>query len=214
MSPQRDPSPDRRAELFFGALAASVTHELNNVFSTIDQAAGMLGDLAARGASGGAIDPGRLETVGARIDRQVKRGVEIVTRFNRFAHSADEPDAEFDAVALLENLLGLVGRFADLAKVQLERGDWQELRGAGDAYALQETVFENLREILAVSSAGDRVSIGLQREGDSGIVTLTGTARPEGVKIRFHAAGTGGAGAGKERGGPVGISGSALPEKE
>jgi hypothetical protein len=191
-----------------------VTHELNNVFSTIDQAAGMLGDLAARAAAGGAVDPERLETVGARIDRQVKRGVEIVSRFNRFAHSADEPDSEFDAAELLENLMGLVRRFADLAKVRLGRGDWQELRGAGDAFRLQEAVYVSLQELLRLSSEGDQIAIGLEREGGSGVVTLTGTARPEGERVYFHAAATGGAGAGKERGGSVAISTSDRPEKE
>jgi C4-dicarboxylate-specific signal transduction histidine kinase len=211
---QGEPPPDRRAELFLGTLAASVTHELNNVFSTIDQAAGMLGDVAARGASGRAIDPGKLERVGELIDRQVKRGVEIVTRFNRFAHSADEPAAEFEAAEVLDNLLSLAGRFADLAKVRLERAKWQDLRGVGDAFRLQETVFSSLREMLRVSKAGERIEIRLEREGESGVVTVTGTGRPEGVKIRFRAAGTGGAGAGKERGGPVGISASDRPQEE
>jgi C4-dicarboxylate-specific signal transduction histidine kinase len=205
MSSQGGESADRRAAIFFGSLAASVTHELNNVFSTIDQASGMLGDMAARVASGGAIDAAKLEAVNARIDRQVKRGVEIVTRFNRFAHSADEPAAEFDAGEVLDNLMGLVGRFADLAKVGLRRGDWQELRGIGDAFRLQEAVFARLREMLRESSAGDEIDIGLGREGESGVVTLTGTARPEGVTIRFHAAGTTRAGAGEKRG-PVGTS--------
>lgn len=184
---------ERKAVVFFGRLAASVTHELNNVLSTIDQNAGLLGDTAARMASGGTIDPGKLTAVRERIDRQVRRGVEIVSRFNRFAHSVDDPEAEFDAGEVLDNLMLLAGRFADLARVRLVRGDWKDLRGAGDAFMLQEAVFAGLREFLGVSGEGDRIEIGLDRDGADGVVTIAGTARAEPVAIRFRSAGSGGA---------------------
>jgi len=177
----------REGVAFFGAVAASVTHELNNVLSTIDQAGGLLGDMVARAASGAAIDPHRVETVRERIDRQVKRGVEIVQRFNRFAHSMDDPGGAFEASAVLSNLLGLTGRFADLKRVRLERGEWTDVEGAGDAFAMQQIVFAGLKQALAESSDGERIEVGLRRDGDDGVVSIAATARSTPIEVRFPA---------------------------
>jgi len=89
VSRRREESLERNGLVFFGTLTASVTHELNNVLSIIDQTRGLLEDLAVGAASGRAIDPARLETIATRIDRQVRKGVEIMSCLNRFAHSLD-----------------------------------------------------------------------------------------------------------------------------
>jgi len=165
---------------FFGALAASVTHELNNALSIIDQAGGLLGDLAAGAAAGRPIDPRRLETVRERIDRQVRKGVEIVTRLNRFAHSIDEPEGEFDAVAETENLVALTLRFAELKKVRLELAPCAERIGVrGDAFALQQALFACLRAALDGAEEGDRIEVRPRREGAEGVLAVHGPGRVE-----------------------------------
>jgi len=164
---------------FFGALAASVTHELNNALSIIDQAGGLLGDLAAGAAAGREIDPRRLETVRERIDRQVRKGVEIVNRLNRFAHSIDEPAGEFDAVAETENLVALTLRFAELKKVRLELAPGaEEIRARGDAFALQQALFACLRSALDGAEEGDRIEVRPRRDGGEGVLDVSGPARP------------------------------------
>jgi signal transduction histidine kinase len=170
-------SSERSALEFFGTLTASVTHELNNVLSIVDQARGLLGDLTALAGSGRGIDPRRLETIGERIDRQVRKGVEILNRVNRFSHSLDDPGAEFDADAEAENLVSLARRFADLKKVRLEFApSADEVRSGGDAFALQQGIFICLRMILNDSEEGDRIACSVRRDGNDAVISISASA--------------------------------------
>lgn len=177
MSAADDDRAGRGGLVCFGMLAASVTHELNNVLSIIDQAGGLLGDLTAGAAAGQAIDPRRIETVRERIDRQVRKGVGILNRLNRFAHSIDEPAARFDVVGETENLVGLTRRFAELRQARLELAPCaEEILVAGDAFALQQALFACLRIALDGAGEGDRIDIRLRRDGDEAVVELRGPA--------------------------------------
>jgi hypothetical protein len=168
---------EREGLAFFGAVAASVTHELNNVLSIVDQVSGLLGDLVPGASAGGTIDPGRLATLQGRIDRQVRKGIEIVRHLNNFAHSLDEPSGSFDAADVLDDLMVLSGRFAERGKVRLQRGDWEEWGGRGDAFRFHQAAFEALRWILAESGEGDEIEIGVRRDGQAGVVSISGTAQ-------------------------------------
>jgi C4-dicarboxylate-specific signal transduction histidine kinase len=163
---------------FFGKLAASVTHELNNAFSIIDQAGGLLGDLSAASTAGRPLDPARLETVRERIDRQVRKGVEIVNRLNRFAHSIDEKAGRFDVAVETENFVALTRRFAELDKVRLQ---WvpvaEELLAEGDAFALQQALFGCLSVALGHAGEGDRIEVRPGRDGGSVSVRILGPRR-------------------------------------
>jgi len=162
---------------FFGTIVASVTHELNNLLSIIDQVAGLLGDLATKAQVGEAVDPQRLETLRGRIDRQARKGIEIVRHLNSVAHTLDECDGPFDASATLEDLLALSARFADLKKVRLVRTDWVDWSGTGDAFLLQRGVHEALRRILAESTEGDRIEVDSRRDGRAGVISISGSAQ-------------------------------------
>ena len=179
MSAADDDRGGRGGLVFFGTLAASVTHELNNALSIIDQAGGLLGDLSAGATEGRTIDPRRVETVHERIDRQVRKGVEILNRLNRFAHSIDEPAARFDLVAETVNLLGLTRRFAELRQVRLELAPCaEEILVAGDAFALQQALFACLRTALDGAGEGDRIDVRPRRDGDQAVVAVSSPAAP------------------------------------
>jgi signal transduction histidine kinase len=170
-------SREREGLEFYSALAASVTHELNNVLSIIDQAAGLLGDLVAGAGAGRDIDPQRLKTTQERINRQVRKGVEIVRRFNRFAHSPDDHEGSFDLCGETDNLVTLARRFADLKKVRIEcRLLEGEIQVAGDAFALQQAVFVCLQMILKGSEEGDRIEISARRGRAAAMISVAGTA--------------------------------------
>ena len=178
MSRGREESLERNGLVFFGTLTASVTHELNNVLSIVDQARGLLGDLTALAGTGGGIDPRRLETIGERIDRQVRKGVEILNRVNRFAHSLDDPAGEFDTDAETENVVSLARRFADLKKVRLEYApSVDSVRSSGDAFALLQGIFICLQRILDDSEEGDRIACGVRRDGNDAVISITASAR-------------------------------------
>lgn len=178
MSPKRGGSVEHDGLVFFGTLAASVTHELNNVLSIVDQARGLLNDLTVGAGKGRPIDPRRLETVQERIDRQVRKGVDIVNRLNRFAHSLDDPEGHFDTGAETKNLVSLARRFADLKNVRLECTPCEdEIRASGDGFALQQAIFACLQKILEESEEGDRIEVGVRGEADDAIVAISASAR-------------------------------------
>lgn len=150
---------------FFGVVTASVSHELNNVLSIVDQTGGLLQDTIAAGAP---IQADRVAAAAGAVRRQAERGLEIVRRLNRFAHSADDVCVRFDPTEVLENLVGLSQRFAQLERVELDLAD---TRGhptlTGDPLAFQAVTFHAIRSGLAAARRGDRVTVGM-REGDDG----------------------------------------------
>jgi hypothetical protein len=169
---------DRDGLAFFGKLTASVTHELNNAFSIVDQTRGLLEDLVIGAASGRPIDPARIETIAVRIDRQVRKGVEILNCLNRFAHSLDDPDRAFDAGAETENLISLARRFAELKRVRLEFAASEEgIQGKRNAFLAQQAVFACLWSMLEESEEGDRIDVGVRLEADEAVFSVAGTAR-------------------------------------
>ncbi len=158
--------PDRTAHdrklHFFGMITASVSHELNNVISIIDQVAGLLSDLIAAADSGYPINLEKLKTVQERIRRQTQRGVGIIKRLNKFSHSVDEPFLEFDPGAVVENLMALAARFAELKKVTLETNLPQgSVTITNNPFTLQQAVFFCFRHALDVSERGETLRVAM-----------------------------------------------------
>jgi signal transduction histidine kinase len=173
--PASPAEPDGLA--FFGRITASVTHELNNVLSVIDQARGLLEDLTAMSGDGREIDPRSLESIRDRIHRQVSKGVEILRRVNRFAHTLDDPGAEFDVGAETDNVVSLARRFAELREVHLElEPPPEEIRVRGNAFAFQHGIFACLQRILDDSEGDDRIGVRVGREGDEAVVAIATSA--------------------------------------
>ena len=106
---------------FFGAVTASISHELKNVATIINESAGLLHDLSL-GAEAGRrpLDPSRTKKMSADIERNVERSVEILNRMNRFAHSVDEPRRSADLLEILRDTVELGRRFSSVRGVELQ----------------------------------------------------------------------------------------------
>ena len=113
-------SSQHEAARFMGAVIASVSHDLNNVLSTIDQVAGLIEDMMMASERGIAIDPSRLELVHARLDSQAKRGINTVRRLNTFGHAIDEETRCEQPVMVLQTLLVLMERMASRRQVEID----------------------------------------------------------------------------------------------
>jgi hypothetical protein len=109
---------------YLGRITAGMTHEINNVWATILEAAGLMKDLLATGQAVSSPLQERLVDVGERIGRQVERGVHLTDRLNQFAHSLDYPVRETDPEALVCLAVDLNQRFARLKKVELKKQPW------------------------------------------------------------------------------------------
>jgi hypothetical protein len=102
---------------FFGKISASISHELKNCLSIINESAGLLEDLVLIAQKGSPIDPGRLLTTSKRIQQQVARADRILQNMNRFSHSTDHPLVNIDIQDLLSCLLDVTKRITDMKGV-------------------------------------------------------------------------------------------------
>jgi C4-dicarboxylate-specific signal transduction histidine kinase len=163
---------------FFGAITASVSHELNNVISIIDQTAGLLGDLLAGAQHGRPLSEEQLERIAVKVKNQTERGVKIIKRLNTFAHSTDEPVREFEVNQLVENLTALTERLAGLKGVNLHAQYLdQPYKLVNNPFVLQQTLFLIIKKLLTRAEKNDSVTVAVSRR-ESGVgVTITGPAK-------------------------------------
>jgi C4-dicarboxylate-specific signal transduction histidine kinase len=149
---------------FFGAVTASVSHELNNVISIIDQTTGLVEDMIAAADSGKPISVEKLEQAVDAQQRHTARGLEIIKRLNTFAHSSDVPRREYDMNEAIRNLVELSRRLAGLKRVSLElQLPSEPVVITGNPFLMQQLVFASIQralqdagrdEVIAVSVAG------------------------------------------------------------
>jgi len=105
---------------FYGKMSASMSHEIKNVLSVIQEHAGLLEDFAVMAEQGGAIEPQRVTTLATKIQGQIERANGIVKGMNQLAHSVDEPVKSLDLGQTLTLLVALSQRFASVRGVRLE----------------------------------------------------------------------------------------------
>ncbi len=153
---------------FFGAITASVSHELNNVISIIDQSTGLLEDLLYSAQGGKPIPNERLQRIADRVSTQTQRGVRIIKRLNSYAHSVDDPVCEFEMNSLVENLIRLCQRFADLKKVSLETSFSDEpINIASSPFLVQQVLYLHIKRILALSNPDETITLSTSSDESS-----------------------------------------------
>ena len=90
---------------FFGAMMASISHEIKNRMAIINEQAGLLSDFVKMAQNGRPLDHKRLESLAAAMKTQVVLTDGIIKNMNQFAHSADQIYKSVN----LEDLLVLMG---------------------------------------------------------------------------------------------------------
>ncbi len=152
---------------FFGTITASVSHELNNVISILNQTGGLLEDLLYGAEQGQDITPEQLERIAGKIATQTERGIAIIRRLNSFAHTVDDPVISFDLGELLDNLMALCVRFAGLRGMELSReGSVNSAKITNSPIKVQRLLFLVLRKILGAGQKGDRIIYTLEESGE------------------------------------------------
>lgn len=105
---------------FFGTMTASISHEINNILSIINENAGLLEDFTLMADKGIPLDPERIKVLAGKITAQIRRADMIVKNMNKFAHSVDEPVKRIDLIDLLGLVVALSNRLASIRCVTLE----------------------------------------------------------------------------------------------
>jgi C4-dicarboxylate-specific signal transduction histidine kinase len=106
---------------FFGAVTASISHEINNVLAVINEKAGLLEDFIYMADKGMPTDPEKLKSLAEKITAQIQRADQIIKNMNTFAHSVDLPIKRVNLKDLIKLMLSLSTRSASMRGVRLEQ---------------------------------------------------------------------------------------------
>ena len=172
------PERSSRQELrYFGAVTASVSHELKNVLAILNEHAGLLQDFTAMAEQGQPLDVERIRRLSATMLAQIGRGGAIVKRMNRFAHSADQERATVELGGLAALVVELFGRSAATRGVTVAvRGAQQALLIRTRPFAL-ETLLGSLLDRLTAALPGiGTLAIELQSGGATAQISVPGLA--------------------------------------
>jgi signal transduction histidine kinase len=160
---------------FFGQISASISHELKNVLSIINENAGLLEDLALMAETQGGLDPTRVQLTTRRIQEQVKRADAVIRNLNCFSHSVDSPLRSVDLHPFLQCLVALTRRLSDMRGVKVVHGP------SGPAITLVSSPF--FLKVLLWHLLD--LSMGMVDERKTVLLQAAGSNGAHGVEIRF-----------------------------
>ncbi|MFP4529622.1 MAG: hypothetical protein ACLFQX_13835 [Candidatus Kapaibacterium sp.] len=175
-----DQSAEYRNKLeFFGRITASISHELNNVFSIVNELNGVVEDMIEIAGPGNAVDPHRLESVNGRISAQLSRGNSIIKKMNRFAHTIDEPLCHFDAAGVIDNFVSIYRRLADLRHIRINFADDGGFKIFGSPFGLQFVIYRCLEVLINHLPENSTIRISFTPDNEISISAEGVTVRPE-----------------------------------
>lgn len=145
---------------FLGKIAAQVTHELKNVLAIIKEASGLMEDIISISPEAATLHQDKIQNSLTRIKDQVKRGVELTGRLNKFAHSSYESPAEIDLYTMIEQIVALAVRVARNRKAVLKvYPPDQSIYIVTCPVRLQRTLFECIECCLNLLDSGGQINI-------------------------------------------------------
>ena len=165
---------------FFGAITASLSHEMNNVFAIINELSGLLDDFFHAAEQGAPLNVERLRGTTQRIGAQVERGQEYVKRLNGFAHTVDDKQTTIVLNETVEAITTLCRRLGKLRRVEFETSlPGVSPRIEGSAFDLQHIIFRCIDIVLDASQQGDVVQINIEPQDDGARLIFVGCSALE-----------------------------------
>ncbi len=162
---------------FFGAISASISHEIKNVIAIINENAGLLEDYCFMAEKGKPIDPARMKAISEKVAKQVKRGDGIIRMMNRFAHSVDEPVRSVDLAELIALVVALNGRFAANKNVKVDvRPAEAPLLLSTNPFYLENLLFLCLQYAMESAGGGGVLTLTPEKSAEGFSITITGLA--------------------------------------
>ncbi|MGM0453342.1 MAG: hypothetical protein ACQERN_09285 [Thermodesulfobacteriota bacterium] len=155
-----DPSTHKPVA-FFGRIAANMTHEVKNILAIIQESAGLMEDITAIAPLSEERFQGKFNNAMDSIKTQLQRGMDLTTRFNRFAHLPDYQQAQLDLAEVVPQLRILAERFARLKHIELAAADPSEkgLFVTTNPIRLYMVLFFSVESCLNVLPANSRITL-------------------------------------------------------
>ena len=105
---------------FFGAMTASISHDIKNRMAIINEQAGLLSDFIKMAQNGRPLDHKRLESLAEAVKTQVSLTDSIIKHMNQFAHSTDQIYKSVNLEDLLVLMAALFKRKTENCGIRLE----------------------------------------------------------------------------------------------
>jgi signal transduction histidine kinase len=164
----RDAMSDKETA-FLGKITAGMTHEFMNVLATIGQTSGLMEDLLILCQETSFPHQDKFTQILTKIKTQVSRGSEIGTRLKDFAHSMDEKYTRVDVNELMEQVVFIMNRFANLKKMELHfKPVESELSIDVDLFRVEMAIAKCIEKCIEYAAHGD--AIRLQFKNDPGAI--------------------------------------------
>lgn len=162
---------------FYGKITASLSHELNNVIAIINEHNGLLGDLLLGANKGIPIDDKKLQRISKKVSFQLERSKELIKKLNKFAHSSDNAVAEIDISEILQAIIDLTRRLADLKGLNLEfKAPAQPIYLVNNPFNLQHAVFICFEMFMADADINRSIIVSAEKIEDIIKISISGSA--------------------------------------
>lgn len=146
----------------FGAVSAGLAHELNNALATTQAAAGLIDDYCAMIERGREVAPDKLAVAAQRVERSLRRGLQLVDLLHWFAHSIDEPSRPLQLAELVDRVVlsaAVPARRAG-ATVEVDGDGLEGLALRGSEFELHHVVYRTLTAAFGVAATEAIVLVG------------------------------------------------------
>ncbi|MBW1940164.1 MAG: hypothetical protein JRI28_02085 [Deltaproteobacteria bacterium] len=164
--------PKPKEIAFFGKITAATTHEMKNILAIIKESSGLMEDLLL--ISQNSPYQEKFQKSLSVIKNQVKRGVNLTNRLNRFAHSPDKTTSTVELFELSENLVMLSQRFATLKQVSLTiRQPNQAITIMTNPIQLQMALLASIDCCLKEMPPHGEISVSFEKNGEQTAVHFT-----------------------------------------
>jgi signal transduction histidine kinase len=155
---------DRICVQVFAKISASISHEIKNTLSIINENAGLLEDFAHMTEEGGGVSPDRVLSVTKTIAKQVDRSNTIMKDLNRFAHSADTCLAQGDLKETLSLIVALTNRQAAMRNITTTLDCPPDITFSSYLVSFESLIYLTLLTLFQYSEEGSILSLELKDE--------------------------------------------------
>lgn len=165
---------------FFGAVTASISHEIKNRMAIINEQAGLLEDLVNMSERGRPIEPERLMRIAGNVQDQVARADRIIKSMNRFAHSVDTFWYTADLAEMLDLIASLCRRRAEMHGCELVvPGENDSVSATTCPFSLVHLFWETLEILMPGAAKGKIITLGCQSHSERVSVWIGADLHPE-----------------------------------
>ena len=106
---------------YFGAMTASVSHDIKNCLAIMNENVGLMGDLIALSRQRPPLDTERIESISHRITSQIQRADTIIKTLNQFSHSVDKTAQPVDLSAAVDLAVAMGARQCANSKIAIHQ---------------------------------------------------------------------------------------------